>query len=250
MYIRDIESPVPMPVTSAPVGKFGMKPFSGARTSIPRMLGMGRMDFYNAGMNEVKQGFGIGHYGLFNRSTYHASSKLGRVLEGGMRGLPIYFNVASTVQGYRENGMSGAMTGLGASQVSNYAQGVLWRAGHSAWTAGKGAWSAEKGVLATLRASSGGLGRGLKLGATQTFDAAIPAIMATAIVAGTYYTLKAGVARTRRTRAIEIGSPIIDPFGTAATMRQRSLQALSNSQLNGRSAFGTEAQLLHVPMMR
>lgn len=46
---------------------------------------------------------------------------------------------------------------------------------------------------------------------------------------------------------IEMGTPPIDPFGNNATMRQRSLNAIQNSRINGRSALGNEAMILHRP---
>lgn len=49
----------------------------------------------------------------------------------------------------------------------------------------------------------------------------------------------------QRLRHIEMGASMIDPFGTSATLRQRSLQALNNSHINGRLAVGNEAILLH-----
>jgi hypothetical protein len=44
---------------------------------------------------------------------------------------------------------------------------------------------------------------------------------------------------------LEMGSPNIDPYGTGATMRQRSLMAIQNSRLgNARTGLGSEAFLL------
>lgn len=44
---------------------------------------------------------------------------------------------------------------------------------------------------------------------------------------------------------LEMGSPNIDPYGTGATMRQRSLMAIQNSRLgNARAGLGNEAFLL------
>lgn len=49
---------------------------------------------------------------------------------------------------------------------------------------------------------------------------------------------------------LELGSPVIDNFGTLATMRQRSLMAMQNSNINGRSAMGQEATYTYRPYFR
>jgi hypothetical protein len=44
---------------------------------------------------------------------------------------------------------------------------------------------------------------------------------------------------------LEMGAPAQDPFGTISTMRQRSIMAIQNSRVNGRTALGNEAMLLY-----
>ena len=44
---------------------------------------------------------------------------------------------------------------------------------------------------------------------------------------------------------MELGTPVLDPYGTGATLRQRSLNALNNSHYNGRMALGNEGMLMH-----
>ena len=51
----------------------------------------------------------------------------------------------------------------------------------------------------------------------------------------------------RRNAAMDLGTPSIDPFGNNATIRQRSLSAIQNSRLNGRSMLGNEAFLYFKP---
>jgi hypothetical protein len=46
---------------------------------------------------------------------------------------------------------------------------------------------------------------------------------------------------------LELSTPVVDNFGVAATMRQRSLAAIQNSRLNGRTALGNEAALTYKP---
>lgn len=44
---------------------------------------------------------------------------------------------------------------------------------------------------------------------------------------------------------LEIATPIMDEYGTVATMRQRSIRAIQNSRLNGRTALGNEGMLMY-----
>jgi hypothetical protein len=45
----------------------------------------------------------------------------------------------------------------------------------------------------------------------------------------------------KRHAKLELASPVVDPFGTVSTMRQRSVMAIQNSKINGRSMLGNEA---------
>jgi hypothetical protein len=49
---------------------------------------------------------------------------------------------------------------------------------------------------------------------------------------------------------LEMSRPVVDQFGTLATMRQRSIMAIQNSKINGRSSLGSEAVLLYRPYHR
>jgi hypothetical protein len=61
-----------------------------------------------------------------------------------------------------------------------------------------------------------------------------------------YYQLgEASKRHEKRLRHLEMGATVTDPFGTAATLRQRSLAALHNTHINGRMAVGNEASLFH-----
>lgn len=62
---------------------------------------------------------------------------------------------------------------------------------------------------------------------------------------GTYEALEYGNRYMKSRTRTEMSDPYVDKFGTIATMRQRSLQAMRDSHLNMRSALGNEATLLH-----
>ena len=73
------------------------------------------------------------------------------------------------------------------------------------------------------------------------------AIAGAGMVAGAYGYYKLGEAsrkHRKRLRAVEMGSDLVDRFGTMTTMRQRSLSAIQKSHVNGRLALGNEALLL------
>lgn len=73
-------------------------------------------------------------------------------------------------------------------------------------------------------------------------------LTALALTAGGLYAnkraIEVGEERYRKHARLEMGTPIVDQFGTAATMRQRSVMALNNSRLNGMTALGNEAALM------
>ena len=172
------------------------------------------------GAHGAAWGFGLGKDGLFNRSTFTASKfgNLGRIGRVGMRTLGPVGTVFGAVSGYKEGGITGAAKNLAIGAAVNFA-----------WGMGAQAISAVGGSAMTV---------------------GVPLAVLSGVGYGTYKALQFGNARVRKQRNMELGSPIIDPFGTASTMRQRSLQALQNSQFNGRSAFSSEAALMHMPMMR
>ncbi|MCW4026746.1 MAG: hypothetical protein NWE76_04590 [Candidatus Bathyarchaeota archaeon] len=63
--------------------------------------------------------------------------------------------------------------------------------------------------------------------------------------AGGYALGEAAQAHRRGLKTLEMGANVVDPFGTAATLRQRSLTALQNSKINGRMGLGNEALIMH-----
>lgn len=121
--------------------------------------------------------------------------------------LSLAFSALAAYQGYQEGGISGA--------ASYVAQGAAFEVGSS--------------ILAqTIGATGAGL-----LGAGA------------AVTMGTYEALEYGNRYMKRRTRSEMSAPFVDKFGTLATMRQRSLQAMRDSHLNMRSALGNEATLMH-----
>ena len=188
-------------------------------------LGLGKeglLDFasYNAGGGRTLGSMAGNVGGGFRAQARAYGSVAGKASRGAlagsfaMRAIGPAFTVFDTYQGYKTGGIVGGMKGAAGSLASQYAFGVALRAA---------------GALGTPIAIAAGVA---------------------AAGYGSYKLLKAGNARMKRVRNMEMGGPINDPYGNSATMRQRSLQALQGSQLNGRSAFGSEAMLLHVPMFR
>ena len=115
----------------------------------------------------------------------------------------------------------------------------------------------EGGVIGGVKAGATQLAiGGLVRGALTSIGgvAGNPLIAGAAIAAAAgygYYKLgEAGIAHMKRHRNMEMGSDMIDTFGTMATIRQRSLSAIQNSHINGRLAMGGEASLMHTPMRR
>jgi hypothetical protein len=115
----------------------------------------------------------------------------------------------------------------------------------------------EGGVVGGVRAGAtqlaiGGLFRGAlnSIGGVASNPLLLGAGIAAAAGYGYYKLGEAGIAHMKRHRNMEMGSDIIDTFGTMATIRQRSLSAIQNSHVNGRLALGGEAALMHTPMMR
>jgi len=66
-----------------------------------------------------------------------------------------------------------------------------------------------------------------------------------AVGVGAYAAGEKAQAYRRGMKTLEMGANVVDPFGTAATLRQRSLMALQNSKINGRMGLGNEALIMH-----
>lgn len=128
-------------------------------------------------------------------------------------------------RGYKEGGTAGAIKGAGKELASSYIFGFAMKAvGGPVKFAGAIAGGAIAGTA---------IGHGLATG--RPFG-----MYARPFVAD----------HMRRLSELELGRPVIDQFGTLATMRQRSLSAIQNSKINGRSALGNEAVLMYQPYFR
>lgn len=123
-----------------------------------------------------------------------------------MKSVPGLFTAYSVMEGYQEGGIWGGIKG-GAESVA---------------------------MNAAFRMAGAALG-----GATT------PLMIAAAAGYAGYKFADAARDYGRNLKKVNMGAPIVDQFGTIATTRQRSLQALQNTHINGRMALGNEGMLTH-----
>lgn len=134
------------------------------------------------------------------------------------------FYVMSAYQGYQQGGIGGAVKSVAEFAAIDYTIGAAIGA-----IKGTAIGAALKtGALATGMIGGGALGIYSATGGSMT-DFAAPWV-------NEY---------SKKHSALEMGTPFVDNYGSAATMRQRSLHAIQNSKLNGRSALGNEARLTY-----
>jgi len=148
--------------------------------------------------------------------------------------------------GYLENKINSGGWKVGAGVVG----GTLLKGLGAAFTIGSIYSGFKEGGI------GGAINEGaFAVGSNIAFDMAIGALglenvmlPATVIAAAGYAGYKFGDAAKdygKSLKRMEMGAPIADMFGTVATTRQRSLQALQNTHINGRMALGNEGMLLH-----
>jgi hypothetical protein len=125
--------------------------------------------------------------------------------------------------GFKEGGLSGAVTGTATHLAAVYAFGAGLKA------LGLGMKSMLGSPLGFTAVGLGAVGAGV-YGRKQLIDTARE--------------------HQRRLGSLEMATPVLDQFGTLATMRQRSITAIQNSHLNGRNALGNEAALMYRPYFR
>jgi len=106
----------------------------------------------------------------------------------------------------------------------------------------EGAWGAAKSGAGSL--AMGGAFRVVTGIAGRALSGFGPVAVAAAAVYGTYALGNAAKMHVKRLKGLEMGRNIPDPFGTVSTIRQRSLQAIQNTHINGRLALGNEAMLM------
>lgn len=176
---------------------------------------------HREGLAFVKMDLGFGKY---------APKGVGRLLGPAFLAITAY-------QGYKEAGPWGAVRETGKSLATSYTFGAVTKA------LGIGGLGSAVGYA--------GIGIGLGIGAAVGADYAFRGI--TPFGGGSLFSLVARpavAAHMRRHQEVEMGRPVIDQFGTLATMRQRSLAAIQSSKINGRSALSNEATLMYRPYFR
>ncbi len=185
--------------------------WSNAAKKYPTVAGFGRSakTFSQSGFHKRGVKSALEMYGL-------QKGKLG--IAG--RAFGLVFLAADAYEGWKEEGAIGAVKGVARGAVINYAFGAigipLLKAAAVGAVAGVGAYAVASamGIPGT-----GGVG-----------------------------IFKSNIERWKAEhKSINLGTPIVDPYGTGATMRSRSLQAIQSSPINGMGALGNEASLLYRP---
>lgn len=130
-------------------------------------------------------------------------------------------------------GVGRAVTERVAGRGAKFAGDVARGAGRPL-AAGSKVYSASKYVGMAGTVAGGAMGAlALAAGASMLYDVAASAP-------------RKMIERGRKLREMEMGGNFHDPFGTAYTMRQRSLQGIQKSHINARNALGNEAFYSHV----
>ena len=168
---------------------------------------------------------------------------------GGLLGLA--FTGYSMYQGYEEGGAWGAVKGGAGSVAENYAFGAVSKALHlggvgigAAVVLGTAANIAGNAALGEI-AGPGSLPLSALVGGPIGFAAnamsnrIFPPLARSAVAS-----------HMHRHAELEMGRPVIDEFGTLATMRQRSMMAIQNSKINGRCGLGNESTYTFRPYFR
>lgn len=160
------------------------------------------------------------------RRTYNKGGFLGKTLPSSTA------KEISTKKWARVGGIA-SLAFMGYSAYSGFQEG--------------GVFGAAKNVVRD--AAIQGIARGA-FNAVVGAGLAVPTLVGVAAVGAAYggYRLgEAGQHYAKSLRRLEMGTDIVDTFGTISTMRQRSLNAIQNSRVNGRMALGNEASLMHMP---
>jgi hypothetical protein len=167
--------------------------------------------------------------------VYEGEKDLGFI---GRKG-PGFFAEARTA--WKEGGGKlGGSIGVAGKVASRYG-GILM----AAWAFYEG--MKEGGITGGIKSSGR---QTVSWGAIRMADAVLGGVAGTALMAGEalayggYRFGRAAQKYGRGLRNISMAIPVVDPFGTAATMRQRSLSALQNTHINGRIVLGQEAILM------
>lgn len=196
--------------------RFGMAAKSGALMPFGFELGPHGTSFmgWRDVAGEMRQA-GAAHVpGSLREAWKMPESRTSMKMKGFGAALQVGFTAHAVYQGYKQDGFWGATKALGGQMVS---------------------WAGFKVGEAAIHTLVGG-----KLGAVMW-----PATMVAGAAYGGYKALEWGRDTRRGLRNLEMTTPVLDPFGTGFTMRQRSVAAIQKSYINGRMALGREASLLH-----
>lgn len=215
--------------------------------------------------------FGLGREGLLQGVKDQIKKKTLRG-SGGlfMKALPIVGTAAIGYLGYQEGGITGAAGGLAVN--AGFSAGLGGMMGRNTISAAPVGVEGVKDSMGVFRGGRGGqwwdkanptqrlvsltrgnpaqrtaLARQILAGRTAISMGgalAIGGLIGAAPIYASYKALSMGRDKMKAARRLEMGTPIVDVFGTQATMRQRSLQAIQRSAISGRSALGMEAQLM------
>ncbi len=168
-------------------------------------------------------GFQFEKMGSGAMRDYKNMGFMGKAAKGGIKAnwmgnaVGLAFVGYDAYQGYKEGGVLGAAKNTATSAIS--------------WGLMRGAWNMAAGTLGS-----------------------VPVAIGAAAVGGAYgyYRMgEAGQKYSKNLKKLEFrGADIGDTFGTMATMRQRSLNAIQNSHVNGRMALGGEAAMMHTTYLR
>jgi hypothetical protein len=170
---------------------------------------------------------------------------------GGWRALTSTPKVFGPVAGVHPNMVRAAEKVFGQKLAKGKLLGKLGKMGGASLGVAGLAWGIysgykEGGVSGAIRetATQGLIWGGLRVASIALSGWGTPLAIAIGIGYTGYQIGEVAGRYANRLRNIEMGAPIIDPFGTAATIRQRSLNALQNTHINGRSALGNESLLM------
>jgi hypothetical protein len=158
-----------------------------------------------------------------------------------------FFRPGGASEGFMGRKAAGGIMGGGVA-------GLLGKAVMPAFMIGAAYSGYKKGGV--MGAVGGAAETALYWGATKAAltMATNPAVLAGAAVAGAGYGVyrlgEAARKHEKRVKGLEMGTEVVDRFGTLSTMRQRSLQAIQNSHLNGRMSLGSEGLLMSSPYRR
>jgi len=182
--------------------------------------GLNPVQWYKSASASVK--FGLG--------TKMGLAGIGLGLYSGMSPGQLAFEYSIGAAAYAAGARVGG--GLGKAAMTGLGVGTFQKA------------AIKKGSKSGIIAARYALGAGTVIGGGAGF-------LAAAAVTGAMYDFVTTAPRKameygRRLKQYETGGGFHDPFGTAYTMRQRSLREVQRSHLNARNALGNEAYYSHI----